>query len=453
MGAGLELYGRHKDGKEFPVDILLSQVETTQGRMVLAVIRDVTERQEKNKELLQSRAMFENLFESAPDAVVETNGDGLVVRVNAQAESMFGYERAELIGQTIDLLLPERFRTNHLSHLQGYYAQPRTRSMGAGLELYGRRKDGSEFPVDIMLSPLKAEGELRALAVVRDITLQRNAELALRHSEQRFRALFEFSPDAIIASDCGGRITQVNARVKDLFGYSQAELLGQPIEILVPERFRQGHPKHRADYSSQPRIRPMGVGLELYARRKDGTEFPVDIMLSPVESEGQIVSVIRDLSERKQYEEALRRSEEEKQYFEGELEHQFEDIIGESTGLKDVLRQVETVAATDATVLILGETGTGKELIARAIHQLSPRMQRSMIKLNCAAVPGGLLESDLFGHEKGAFTGAISQKVGRLELAHQGTLFLDEVGDIPLELQPKLLRAHAGSRAREIRHQ
>ena len=132
----------------------------------------------------------------------------------------------------------------------------------------------------------------------------------------------------------------------------------------------------------------------------------------------------------------------EKIYLEEEIrtEHNFDEIVGESTALRRVLKEVETVAPTDSTVLIRGETGTGKELIARALHQLSPRRDRTFVKLNCAAIPTGLLESELFGHEKGAFTGAITQKVGRFELAHQGTLFLDEVGDIPPELQPKLLR-------------
>jgi transcriptional regulator with GAF, ATPase, and Fis domain len=168
-------------------------------------------------------------------------------------------------------------------------------------------------------------------------------------------------------------------------------------------------------------------------------------MLGPVETENgrMVLSVIRDLTEKREAEEALRQSELQKHYLEEELntEARFEEIIGESVGLKRVLKHVETVAATDVTVLILGETGTGKEVIARAIHQLSPRNDHVMVKLNCAAIPAGLLESELFGHEKGAYTGAINRKIGRLELANEGTLFLDEIGDLPLELQPKILRA------------
>ena len=133
---------------------------------------------------------------------------------------------------------------------------------------------------------------------------------------------------------------------------------------------------------------------------------------------------------------------EEKLYLQDEIrsEHNFEEIIGESSALKDILKQVQTVALTDSTVLILGETGTGKELFARAIHNLSSRREHTLVKVNCAAIPTGLLESELFGHERGAFTGAIAQRIGRFELANQGTLFLDEVGDIPLDLQAKLLR-------------
>ena len=217
-----------------------------------------------------------------------------------------------------------------------------------------------------------------------------------------FEKLFEFSPDAIIVSDHEGRIRQVNAQVEKFFGYARSELLGQPIEILIPERFRTAHPKHRTDYAEHPRVRTMGAGLELYGRRKDGTEFPVDIMLGPVEStQGQLVlSVIRDLTEKRAAEEALQKSEREKHYLEEELVtiHQFEEIIGENSGLKRVLKQVEDVAATDATVLILGETGTGKELDRPRHPPVEPRagitpssnstarpFPRAFSKVNCSA--------------------------------------------------------------------
>jgi formate hydrogenlyase transcriptional activator len=393
----------------------------------------------------QPQALFEKLFEYSPDAIVVTDSEGHITSVNAQIERTFGYTRQELVGQPIEILVPDRFRQIHPGHRAVYKAHPSIRPMGAGLELFGQRKDGSEFPVDILLSPVETEQGRVVLSVIRDISDRKKAQESIRRSEQLFRALFEFSPDAIVASDEEGKITEVNARVESCFGYKREELLGQAIDILVPERFRRAHITHREEYGSQARVRPMGAGLDLYGRRKDGSEFPADVMLGPVETaKGHVVvSVIRDLSEKREAEEALRRSEQERRYLEEELstESKFEEIIGESVGLKRVLKHVETVAATDVTVLILGETGTGKDVIARAIHYLSPRSERTLVKLNCAAIPTGLLESELFGHEKGAFTGAIDRKIGRLELAHKGTLFLDEIGDLPLELQPKILRA------------
>ena len=389
--------------------------------------------------------MFERLFEALPDAIVVTNAEGQITSVNSQLEHMFGYGRQELVGQSVEILVPERFRHAHPNHRNSYYSNATVRPMKAGLELYGKRKDGSEFPVDIMLSPMETAGKRVVISVIRDVSELKAAQEIVRSSERLFRTLFEFSPDAIVACDQEGRISEVNARVGRMFGYERSELLGQPVEILVPERFRHAHPDHRRNYGATARVRPMGAGLELYGRRKDGSEFPVDIMLGPVDtSAGNVVlSVIRDLTEKRAAEEALRRSELQKSYLEEELntEARFEEIVGESVELKRVLKHVETVSATDVTVLILGETGTGKEVIARAIHQLSPRNERVMVKMNCAAIPAGLLESELFGHEKGAYTGAIDRKIGRLELAHEGTLFLDEIGDLPLELQPKILRA------------
>ena len=156
----------------------------------------------------------------------------------------------------------------------------------------------------------------------------------------------------------------------------------------------------------------------------------------------QIAIGVENALNYEQVTEARERLAEERNYLTEEIrtEHDFEAIIGQSPALKRILKQAELVAPTGSTVLIMGETGTGKEVLARAIHDISPQRERTFVSVNCAAIPMGLLESELFGHEKGAFTGAIAQKIGRFELAHQGTLFLDEVGDIPLELQPKLLR-------------
>jgi formate hydrogenlyase transcriptional activator len=398
-----------------------------------------------NREITQSEERFRLLVAGVKDyAIFMLDPEGRVSTWNEGAERIKGYTSDEIIGEHFS-----RFYTQENIERGEPDSELKTAAREGKLDVEGWRirKDGSRFYASVVITALRGKkGELLGFSkVTRDITDRKKAEEAIHRSEAQFRALFEFSPDAIIASDSEGRMTEVNARVETMFGYQRGELTGQSIDILVPERFRSTHPGRRKEYASAARVRPMGAGLELYGRRKDGSEFPADIMLGPVETaEGRVVlSVIRDLTEKRQAEEALRRSELQKRYLEEELntEARFEEIIGESVGLKRVLKLVETVAATDVTVLILGETGTGKEMIARAIHHLSPRSERVMVKMNCAAIPAGLLESELFGHERGAFTGAIDRKIGRLELAHEGTLFLDEIGDLPLELQPKILRA------------
>ncbi|HVB88328.1 MAG TPA: PAS domain S-box protein [Candidatus Dormibacteraeota bacterium] len=445
MGANLELYGLRKDRTEFPVDIMLSSVETPNGTVVLSVIRDISVRRRAEEALREAEHRLRMHVEGVRDyAIFMLDPDGRISSWNAGAERLKGYRSEEILGRHFSQFYPPEDigSGKHDRALKAAATEGRFQEEG-----WRVRKDGSRFWASVTITALRdPSGKLLGFSkITRDLTERKSADDALRRSEAQLRAIFEHSPDAIIGVDPQGKILEVNAQVRKFFGYERAELIGKPIEMLVPERFRNKHPGYRADYQHAARTRPMGIGLELFGLRKDGTEFPVDIMLSPVDTpEGKMVlSVIRDLSEKKRAQEELNRREREKQYLEEELytEHRFEDIIGESPVLKRVLKQVETVAATDVTVLILGETGTGKDLIARAIHQLSSRSGHSLVKLNCAAIPTGLLESELFGHERGSFTGAIAQKIGRLELADQGSFFLDEVGELPLELQPKILRA------------
>jgi PAS domain S-box-containing protein len=243
--------------------------------------------------------LFRQLIDSAPDAMVVSAESGLIEFVNIQAEELFGYGRDELLGQPIEILVPERFRGRHVGHRGGFTAAPRSRPMGSGLELYGRRKDGSEIPID--LSPLSTPNGLLISTAIRDISGRKRAE-------RKFRALLEAAPDAMVIVDQSGTILIINAQTEKLFGYPRDELLGKPVEELVPKRYRGQHHAHRNGYFRQPKARSMGSDLELLGLRRDGSEFPVEISLSPLETEDGLLisSAIRDVTERKRTEAAAR---------------------------------------------------------------------------------------------------------------------------------------------------
>jgi PAS domain S-box-containing protein len=251
---------------------------------------------------LSSAELFRQLLESAPDAIVGIGRDGRIAFVNAQTEKLFGYAREDLIGTSVEKLVPERYHGAHGAHRSGYFTDPRTRPMGAGLDLYGLRSDGSEFPAEISLSSIETPDGLLATAAIRDITDRKKAEA-------KFQQLLESAPDAIVGIDRNGRIGLVNAQTEKLFGYAREDLIGQPVEKLVPERYHGAHGAHRSGYFTDPRTRPMGAGLDLYGLRSDGSEFPAEISLSSIETEDGLLATaaIRDITDRKDAERDLAR--------------------------------------------------------------------------------------------------------------------------------------------------
>lgn len=240
------------------------------------------------------------ILNTSADATIISDHLGYIRIANAAAEALFGYGPGELIGQSIEILVPEAHRDRHRDLREHFAAAPRARPMVAGLELLGRRRDGSEFRAEIALNPIETQDGLIVTSTVREIAQTDDSDAYFKH-------LLELAPDAMIIIDEHGKIAIVNGQAEEMFGYERSEMLGQPIEMLLPERLRRVHVGHRSGYGLDPRLRPMGQGQDLVARRKDGSEFPVEISLSPVKANnGRFVSsVIRDVTERKRMEDEI----------------------------------------------------------------------------------------------------------------------------------------------------
>lgn len=445
---------------------------------------------------------LELVADSLPNGVLLAAPDGTIHHANRVLADQFGYSRDELIGQPVEMLLPEPLREVHHEHRRRFQAEPNAVPVGAGRELIGRRRDGSLFPVEIGLSPVETPQGMFALAVVFDITTRREIESTTRVALEQRLAFEQFLTETSVQfinvpADEVSDVIQVALRRTgeeldlDRCTFYRIEpdgMLVEPVSWLragvvtaasvasanqfpwMLERFRAGDMVsfNRVDeIPSEPDregcrqrralsavLVPLSVGGDLVGAvafsmvRAERTW--TDDVLHRLRTVG---SAFASVLARRQGERALQGAlaevkrlsdqfEAENVYLRREVQERLGTglLVGQSPAVRQVLDLVHQVAATDSTVLLIGETGTGKEVFATQIHDLSGRRSRAMVRVNCSAIPSTLMESELFGREKGAYTGALARQIGRFELADRSSIFLDEIGELPPEVQVKLLR-------------
>jgi len=457
---------RMRDGSIRMVSINAEEIEVNGEPCVIGVAADITERKRAEEGLRQSKENYrmfvaevsEGIFRQEMDAPVSIDlpedelvhhilHDSYMAECNDAQAAMYGLKSGqEFVGKRLIELLPPE--DPHNIELTREYIRSGFRVLDREsheVDIHGNPK----VFLNSMIGVVENGMLVRTWGIQRDITekvkleeSRRRAEEALRRSEERLRVALSGSPIKVFNQDRDLRYTWVYNPHE---GWTEEDYLGKTDEEIFD-------PETAAKMAAIKRpVLETGRGTrQEFTLSARGKTYHCDITVEPLlDAEGQVAGVncaCVDITHLREVTEELRQAKEklaeEKLYLEQAIDTElgFGEIIGRSRVLKEVMDKVAKVAPSDATVLLLGETGTGKELVARAIHHLSNRKENSFIKLNCAAIPSGLLESELFGHEKGAFTGAVARKLGRLELADRGTLFLDEIGEIPLDLQPKLLR-------------
>jgi PAS domain S-box-containing protein len=421
------------------------------GRLSLSIMRAFAERAwaeiERNRvrsSLRVPEQAYRDLYEEAPVAYVSVGVDGRIKIANRRAAELFEYSVGGLTGRLVFDLYADTANGKQKAYevFQRFLAGQETRAE----ELECRAADGTQLWISLSVKPIRGvHGQIEASrSILVDITGRKRVEAALRDSEGRLSRIVESAMGAIVTIAEDERIVVFNAAAEKVFRCAAAKAIGQPFGEFLTERSRDVLASHIRSFAQPGSADPYTFRAALTAFRADGEEFPIESTISQIEvgDRNLFTLVLRDIDERTRAETGFRQLQPANAYLQEDIQarHGFKEIVGSSPAILALLRKVEQVAPTEATVLICGETGTGKELVARAIHERSTRKGRPIAKINCGAICPGLVESELFGHVKGAFTGAIERRIGRFEAADGGTIFLDEVGELNLEAQVKLLR-------------
>ncbi|TNF35312.1 MAG: PAS domain S-box protein [Deltaproteobacteria bacterium] len=397
-----------------------------------AEARDVTEMVQMTTALRESEERHRAIVENAVDAIVTIDERGAIESANPATERLFGYREEDLVGRNVSLLAPSPHRERHDAYLQHYLETGEARVIGIGREVAGRRKDGSVFPIELSVSEVRLEGRRLFTGIIRDVTEQKAAQrqiaetLAdLEKSRDDLRTTLDQLRVGTLIVAADGRIDFASRTWEAMAGREAASVAGLTLEAVLSLSAADRQAFERA--LDQPAGERKRVSLSLQRPKALPLAVEVQVENDPRDEAARIF-YFYDVSEVVALRSLLAAGARG-------------NLIGNSAPMRELYEQIGMVAKGDWTVLIEGETGTGKELVARAVHAASPRGKGRFVAVNCAGLTDTLLESQLFGHRKGAFTGAIADQEGLFEAAAGGTLLLDEIGDISLKLQATLLRA------------
>ncbi|MEO7837815.1 MAG: PAS domain S-box protein, partial [Anaerolineales bacterium] len=304
IGTGIELVARRKDGSEFPIEIMLSPLQGAEGILVTAAIRDISVRKTAEAHLARMEGRYRGLLEAAPDAIVVVKPAGEIVLLNVRAENQFGYRRDELVGQNVKNIIPEGFAERLIADGTRSAADALAQQIGMGMELSGRRKDGSEFPIEIMLSTLQDAEGILVTAAVRDITARKKSEQAVREAAARLTTVANTAVDGLILIDAHGSIMMFNRACERLFRYTGREVIGKNVKYLMPSPYHEEHDRYLDNYHQTGERQIIGIGREVVGRRKDGTTFPMGLSVGEAKEDGNtvFVGIIHDLTTQKKAE-------------------------------------------------------------------------------------------------------------------------------------------------------
>ncbi len=431
IGIGREVIGRKKNGDEFEVEIAVSETYTEEGRIFTGIIRDISERKAAEQAIRKERGLLSAVVDATVDGILTIDEQGVIIKVNPAVERIFGYQPEELVGQNVKMLMPDPYHSEHDGYLHNYHTTGEKKIIGIGREVKGRRKDGTIFPLELAVNETHTEEGRIFTGIIRDISERKAAEHAIIKERGLLKAVLDSAVDGVITIDRDGKIITANPATVTTFGYTAEELIGQNVKMLMPDPYHTEHDGYLHNYHTTGEKKIIGIGREVMGRRKDGTEFPLDLAVNETYTEEGVIftGMLRDISERKRHEEEI-------QNLNADLERRVVERTQQLQELVDELEGFCHSIAHDLRQPLRGINFNARILIEDYAHKLNGEGTARLEGLARAAAKMGKVMDDLLGYARLGRVVIKPAKVNLSEIAAQISQSMGSEADF--EIEPNL---------------